>query len=57
MFCNQDSTAMQCPAQSLGPANQLFLNVIQALVVAQCSTSSPDYWPKDYGVIALKQGK
>ncbi|XP_055644500.1 glucose dehydrogenase [FAD, quinone] isoform X3 [Toxorhynchites rutilus septentrionalis] len=46
----------QCAAQSLGPANQLFAMLIQTIMAAQCSISSPDMWPKDYGPTALEQG-
>ncbi|XP_055308884.1 glucose dehydrogenase [FAD, quinone]-like [Sitodiplosis mosellana] len=56
MSSNQNSIPLQCAAQSLGPENQLFINVIQALLVAQCSISPPNFWPEDYGITALKQG-
>lgn len=46
----------QCAAQSVGAANGMFLDLIQALLVAQCNISSPDMWPKDYGSTVLAQG-
>lgn len=36
-------------SQSLGPANQLFLALIQALTAAQYSISPPNRWPADSG--------
>lgn len=44
-----DGVAAQCSAQSVGPANQLFGLLIQTLLAAQCSLSSPQLWPQDYG--------
>lgn len=55
-FCNQSFLAPQCAAQSVGPANQLFISLIQTLLAAQCSISPPEMWPRDYGEIALKNG-
>lgn len=55
--CNQTFLLPQCAAQSVGPANQLFIQLMQTLVVAHCSISNPDIWPKDYGPIAEEHGK
>lgn len=46
----------QCAATSVGTANQLFLSIIQSLIVSQCNISSPSHWPRDYGEIALEYG-
>lgn len=53
---NQSVISPQCAAQSIGAANNLFVNVIQALLAAQCSISPPDLWPKNYGPTAVEQG-
>lgn len=55
MSLNQSFISPQCAAQSLGPINQLFINVIQALLAAHCSLSPPELWPKDYGPTALEE--
>lgn len=47
----------QCADQSVGPANHLFSLLMQTLIQAQCSISPPDMWPKDYGPIAIENGK
>lgn len=44
-----DGLATQCAAQSVGPVNQLFGLLIQAILAMQCSISPPTYWPEDYG--------
>lgn len=56
MLCNQSVIPSQCAAQSVGPANQLFTNLVQTLLAVQCSISPPEMWPKDYGPVALKHG-
>lgn len=38
-----------CAAQSIGPANQLFLALIQTILFAQCSLSPSEKWPRDCG--------
>lgn len=54
--CNQTYLMPTCAARSVGPANQLFIQLIQTLVAAHCSL--PEYnWPKDYGPAAQKIGK
>lgn len=53
---NQSLISSQCTAQSVGAANQLFLNLLQTLLTVQCSISPPQMWPKDYGEIALEHG-
>lgn len=35
--------------QSLGPASQVFMALIQAVVVGQANVSPPDMWPTDCG--------
>lgn len=55
--CNQTFLQPQCAARSVGPANQLFIQLIQTIVTAHCSISQPNFWPKDYGPIAEKCGK
>lgn len=57
MDCNHNAMASQCTGESVGPANQMFANLIQTILAVQCSLSPPDMWPKDYGEDALKQGK
>lgn len=56
MVCNQSFVRAQCGAQSVGPANQLFSNLIQTILAFQCSLSAPEMWPQDYGKTALKHG-
>lgn len=51
-----DSLPLQCSAQSLGPANQLFTLLIQALITAHCELAPESMWPTDYGVTALEKG-
>lgn len=46
----------QCAAQSVGPANDLFAALIQTILAVQCSISSPDLWPQDYGPQAIRSG-
>lgn len=58
MTCSNHSTAFlspHCAAQSVGTANQLFVSLIQTLLVAQCTLSPPSKWPRDYGRIASKR--
>lgn len=57
MFFNQSIIPPQCAAQSVGTANQLFSSLIQTLLAVQCSISTPEMWPNDYGPTALQQGK
>lgn len=44
---------MSAPASnqstSLGPASQLFMALIQSLVISQANVSPASMWPKDYG--------
>lgn len=44
---------MSAPAvnmtKSLGPASQVFMALIQAVVVGQANVSPPDMWPTDRG--------
>lgn len=50
MTCSNHSTVFlspHCAAQSVGTANQLFISLIQTLLVAQCT--------RDYGLIASKR--
>lgn len=47
----------QCATQSVGAANQLFTSLVQTILTVQCSISSPDMWPTDYGKTLFKQGK
>lgn len=54
--CNQTFLLPQCAARSVGPANQLFIQLIQTLVAAHCSIPQPNIWPEDYGSIAKKHG-
>lgn len=51
-----DSLSSQCAAQSVGPTNQLFTALIQTILAAHCSISSPDMWPRDYGENILENG-
>lgn len=58
MTCSNHSTVFlspHCAAQSVGTANQLFVSLIQTLLVAQCTISPPSKWPRDYGRIASKR--
>lgn len=43
------SAISQCASHSIGPANQLFGLLIQAILATQCSISPPNLWPEDYG--------
>lgn len=36
-------------SHSLGPASQLFMALIQSMVVSHVNVSPSDMWPKDYG--------
>lgn len=56
-YCNQSLITPHCASQSVGPANQLFLQLAQVLLTAQCSISPPEMWPRDYGPVAIKKGK
>lgn len=51
-----ESLATQCSSHSIGPANDLFAALIQALLAAQCALSPSDKWPTDYGPQALEKG-
>lgn len=51
-----ESLAIQCSLDSIGPANDLFAALIQALLAAQCAISPADKWPTDYGPQALEKG-
>lgn len=51
-----DASMLQCAAQSVGPANQLFGLLIQTLLAAQCSLAPKNMWPTDYGVTAMEKG-
>lgn len=55
-MCKTANISTQCAAQSVGAANQLFMSLIQTFLTAQCNIPSPDFWPRDYGEVALKQG-
>lgn len=55
--CNQTLLNTQCAARSVGPANQMFIQLIQTLLTAHCSIPQADQWPSDYGPIAEKSGK
>lgn len=55
--CNQTLLFPQCAAQSVGPGNQMFIQLIQTLMTAHCSIPSPNIWPKDHGPIAAKRDK
>lgn len=47
----------QCASQSVGVANNLFGLLLQTFLAAQCSISSPEEWPVDYGSTALEKGE
>lgn len=55
-LCNQSVLFPRCAANSIGPANQLFIHMIQTLMTAHCSIAEPNVWPEDYGTIAAKRG-
>ena len=46
----------ECMAQSTGPANHLFLTLIQTLLTAHCAISPAELWPTDYGSEAVQHG-
>lgn len=52
-----DGLTAQCAAHSIGPANQLFTLLIQTILSAQCSISSPEKWPNDFAQNAIENGK
>lgn len=54
--CQNTVLKPACAANSVGAANSLFLELIQALVVAHCNISPSDMWPADYGPTVLAQG-
>lgn len=57
MVCNQSSIlSPECAAESVGPANQLVLTLVQTILTAHCMISPPEMWPKDYGKYAMKHG-
>lgn len=35
--------------ESLGPISQLFMAMIQSILISQANISPIDMWPKDYG--------
>lgn len=47
---------LTCPAASIGPSSRMFNVLIQTLVMSQCATFRPDFWPSDYGKIAVEKG-
>lgn len=49
------SIASQCATESIGPANNLFLALIQAILAGQCAISPSDMWPSDYGRQVLEE--
>lgn len=51
-----EAQPLQCSAQSVGPANQLFLLLIQTLMTAQCGLAPQSIWPPDHGATALEKG-
>lgn len=55
-YCNESLISPQCSAQSVGASNQLFVTLLQTLLTAHCSISSPNKWPRDYGKVALEHG-
>lgn len=57
MEFNYSFVAPQLAAESVGPANQLFANLIQTILTVQMSISAPNMWPSDYGQIASEKGK
>ncbi|XP_055302507.1 glucose dehydrogenase [FAD, quinone]-like [Sitodiplosis mosellana] len=54
--CNQSLIPPTCAAQSVGTVNQIFATLLQTFLTAQCSISSSDKWPRDYGRVALEKG-
>lgn len=48
VYGNETLLLPQCAARSVGPANQAFMQLIQTLIAAHCSLSSPDIWPKGH---------
>lgn len=57
MSCDQSALLLQCSVQSVGTGAQLFLSLIQMLIVSQCAISPEQMWPRDYGKTAVKEGK
>ncbi|XP_031616882.1 glucose dehydrogenase [FAD, quinone]-like [Contarinia nasturtii] len=51
---NQTFLPPQCAAQSVGTANQLFIQLIQTLITAHCTIPQSNIWPNDYGPTAEK---
>lgn len=52
-----DVLVPECAAQSVGPANQLFALLIQTILGAHCAITPEAMWPRDYGPIAIENGK
>lgn len=48
--------SLQCAAQGIGIANQLFGLLIQTILAAHCNISPANMWPPDYGSKAVKNG-
>lgn len=52
---SQSLISAQLSANSVGFANNSFVSLIQAILLAQCAISPPEMWPRDYGRVALEQ--
>lgn len=46
----------QCSNRSVGTASQIFSQVIQTILSAQCAIDSTNLWPEDYGPIITERG-
>lgn len=54
---NINITFPQCTSYSTETASQLITTLVQTLLVAHCSLSPREFWPADYGEVAVKNGK
>ncbi|XP_059619952.1 glucose dehydrogenase [FAD, quinone]-like [Phlebotomus argentipes] len=51
-----DCFSSPCMGQSTGAVNQYISLLFNYLTISQCSLSSPETWPRDYGDIAIRKG-
>lgn len=53
---NKMCDSLSCNSTSIGAANQLFVTLVQSLIMSQRSIASEIEWPEDYGEKALQNG-
>ena len=55
--CKMNITFPQCTSHSVGHANQLITTLVQTLLAAHCAISPREFWPADYGEVAVNKGE